>query len=857
MLALPTLTGFILVFLVPDAVTESAELRFLGQTDFVVEERSSSVIRLLVERIGDPVNVTALVLLEGEDTSDFEASSAAAFLLSSESRKTIFIAVKDDDLPEADETFVFNLKLQSSSNGVKLGTPNKATITILSNDNAFGIISFNSSSFITVEEPKSRNQYVPLTLIRERGTYGTVTVNFEITGGPNPAIEDLSPDKGNITIPPGRAVVVFSILIRDDKIPEDDEIFTVQLTGAAGGALLNPNRSSVQIQISRNDAPIRFTQPSLVVPESAGIISITVTRGRTEDDQPIGSEKGEVSVGYSIISDGSASAATPGVDFIDLQVERVVVFQSGVHTAQLHFNITDDKVPEIAESFQLVLLEETLLGDAVLLTPSSAHITIEPNDKPYGVLSISSSLFSQTVVINEDLTVSFEDITIVRNGGTHGNVSINWTITRNSSDTSPVTDDLSPARGTLRFAAGQMLAALSLNITQDDFPEESEAFLLRLLPGSVQGGAEMDEPTEMIFYVQDSDDVYGRFRFHPLEEQRIQSLPSARFLSFSFLREGGTVGTTQLILTALYIPAGPVDPMRVRDGVLNGSSVNSLMFYPGQRQARLVLPIRNDAFLQNGAHFLVQLNSVQLVNISPPVPSVSPRFGGVTNLTLTITPDIANGEIGFTSNQTLVLLEPENTNYSTVTLPLRRDGTDGQAVVFWSLRPTGENRMDVTSEDLSPFNGSITFLSGQSEAAINITIMADNVPEINETLLLTLDRTNVENQVLKPGFTTREIVIMENDDPGGVFEFSPFSRGPYFVNEGEAVELRVVRARGQLLSQLIRYRVMPLGNEEFYGATGVLEFKPGEREVVVALVARPDYIPEVSCPFFLQIITFY
>lgn len=50
--------------------------------------------------------------LQGEDTGDFEATTAAAFLLSSESRKTIFIAVKDDDLPEADETFVFNLRLQ-------------------------------------------------------------------------------------------------------------------------------------------------------------------------------------------------------------------------------------------------------------------------------------------------------------------------------------------------------------------------------------------------------------------------------------------------------------------------------------------------------------------------------------------------------------------------------------------------------------------------------------------------------------------------------------------------------------------------------------------------------------------------
>lgn len=75
-----------------------------------------------------------------------------------------------------------------------------------------------------------------------------------------------------------------------------------------------------------------------------------------------------------------------------------------------------------------------------------------------------------------------------------------------------------------------------------------------------------------------------------------------------------------------------------------------------------------------------------------------------------------------------------------IVLPLRRDGTDGQAVVFWSLRAIGENRVDVTKDDLSPFSGSVTFLSGQSEENITIIIMADNVPEINETVLLNLDR---------------------------------------------------------------------------------------------------------------------
>lgn len=58
------------------------------------------------------IQCCVLIQLQGDDTGDFEATTAAAFLLSSESSKTIFIAVKDDDIPEADETFVFILRLQ-------------------------------------------------------------------------------------------------------------------------------------------------------------------------------------------------------------------------------------------------------------------------------------------------------------------------------------------------------------------------------------------------------------------------------------------------------------------------------------------------------------------------------------------------------------------------------------------------------------------------------------------------------------------------------------------------------------------------------------------------------------------------
>lgn len=88
-----------------------------------------------------------------------------------------------------------------------------------------------------------------------------------------------------------------------------------------------------------------------------------------------------------------------------------------------------------------------------------------------------------------------------------------------------------------------------------------------------------------------------------------------------------------------------------------------------------------------------------------------------------------------------------------VSLPLRRDGTDGQAEVFWSLQPLGPNRADLTDEDLQPISGSVIFLSGQSDASINFTVMADDIPEVNETLLLTLDRYE---------FTQRQVTAKKN-----------------------------------------------------------------------------------------------
>ncbi|NWU68697.1 GPR98 protein, partial [Pterocles burchelli] len=839
------LVYLLLAFLI-HLISGETEVRFSGQTEFVVNETSTTVIRLVIERTGKPANITAIVSIDGVNTGDFFDTHAAAFIPDTETNRTVYISVCDDDLPEADETFTFYLILPKPSATIKLGSPKSVTVTILSNDNAFGIVSFNMSALITVNEPRGRNEFVPLTLIRERGTYGMVVVTFEIEDGPNPAEEDLSPAKGNITFTPGRSILIYNLTVLDDQIPENDELFVVRLRSVEGGAEINSTKSSVQINIKKNDSPVHFVQSSYMVPEDADVLTIQVVRGKDVSGRLIGPDEHEVSVTYSIITGDSTAHAQLNVDFLDLQPNTTVVFPPLVHETYMKFKILDDAVPEIAETFQIVLLQDTLRGDAVLVNPSVIHVTIQPNDKPYGVLSINSILFAQTVIIDEDQISRFEGITIVRNGGTHGNVSVTWVIIRNSSDPSPVTADLTPETGEICFDQGQMLVMLPLTIINDDIPEEAEPYILKLLAHTIQGGAEVSEPSELLFYIQDSDDVYGLIKFYPLENQKIESNPTGRFLSLSFARERGTVGDVQLLYTALYIPAGALDPERAKDGILNKSGRSILMFPEGKTRDTLNIPIRNDAFLQNGAHFLVKLEKVDLVNRIPLVPPVSPRLGEIRNISLRITPDIANGEIGFTSNLPIILSEPEDSPATVVSLALHRDGTDGQATVFWSLKPSGPNQKAVTRDDIGPFNGSVVFLSGQSTTTINITIKADDIPEINETVLLTLDRVNVENQILKYGFTTREIIILENDDPGGVFEFSPSSRGPYSIKEGESVELQIVRSRGSLVRQFLRYTVEPRENNEFYGSTGILEFKPGEREIILTLLTRMDGIPELD-----------
>ncbi|XP_032809135.2 adhesion G-protein coupled receptor V1 isoform X2 [Petromyzon marinus] len=853
----------------------AAEIKLVTQPHFVVTESDGSIVKLTIEKTGSAVqDFAAYILLQGENTWDFFTPSVvASFPALGNLSKAVVLGVSDDDIPEADETFTFYLAAQGDAADVTVGNPKSVTVTILSNDNAFGVVAFNTSSPITFGETRGRNQSLGLVLKREKGTFGTVSVMFTVGNETNNAEGDVYPTKGKITFLPGQSTVVYNIYILDDQIPEIEEEFDIRLVACDGGASVDETKNVVRLIISKNDSPVRFSLSEISVLESVGEISVSVIRGTDEVGAFAGLDDGIVTINYQIISDGS-SAAILDVDFLDLQANRTVTFAPGAKEAKLYFLIVDDTTPEIKETFSVVLQEDRIEGDAVLTEPHVLHVTIEANDKPYGVLSINNSLITQPLLINEDTTPRMEVIFVVRTGGTYGAVSVGWRITRGGEDPSPVTADLSPTSGVLQFADGERAVAVSLQVVQDVEAEEAEKFIFEMINGTAQGGAELTDPFQVAFFLRDSDDVYGVVELQPAYEHSIEGSAEGRRLTLGLTRQGGTRGAVRVSYTLRYLPPGVLEPSMGRRDVFNatdgggggdGFSGGALM--PSESSAvNFTALIRSDAFLQSGAHLYIKLEKAELADMVPLVPPLSPRIGNYRSVFLPIPLHVANEEIGLNTNQTLFVSEPEDGAPVQITIPLQREGSDEHAAVFWSLTPVGPNQQYVSLSDIGPLEGSVTFTSGQGTSAINLTIWPDDMPEMDEIVRLTLNRVETErflvyygaepdNQILKSGFTSREIVILQNDDPGGTFEISPFTQGHVFVKESPSsmVAVRVVRHGGSLLPCLLRYHVVPEGSLQFMGSNGILDFSPGDTEKELSLVPQADGIPELDETYLLQL----
>ena len=125
-------------------------------------------------------------------------------------------------------------------------TRHTAVITVLANDNPYGLFTWSTTS-VSISEPDDGNSVSQFTIVRQAGTLGSVEVTYSTlmrTDGQeyNRATSgsDYELTSGTLVILDGITSASVSVNILSDTSPEDDEVFYINITSVR---LLNQSSS--------------------------------------------------------------------------------------------------------------------------------------------------------------------------------------------------------------------------------------------------------------------------------------------------------------------------------------------------------------------------------------------------------------------------------------------------------------------------------------------------------------------------------------------------------------------------------------------------------------------------------------
>ncbi len=161
--------------------------------------------------------------------SDYTATSGTLTFAPGVTSRNVTVSIIGDVVDEADETFFVNL---SAPSGATIGD-GQGVGTILDDDGP----TINIGDIAQLEGNTGVSDAIlPVTL--SAASPGTVTVAFATVDGTATAGSDYSSTSGTLTFAPGTTTLGVTVSINGDVVPEADETYFVNLSGATGGATI-------------------------------------------------------------------------------------------------------------------------------------------------------------------------------------------------------------------------------------------------------------------------------------------------------------------------------------------------------------------------------------------------------------------------------------------------------------------------------------------------------------------------------------------------------------------------------------------------------------------------------------------
>ncbi len=679
-----------------------------SRTNFLAYENATNFYVIVTRTGGKASGVTVDYATQSGTASsgvDFAETSGTLAFAANETNKLITIPIVNDALAEGNETFSIGLSVVAG--GATLGTISNALLTIIDDESS---ISIGSNNY-TVSEGATN---LAVTFFRAGALLTPVSVDFATVNGSAVAPDDFVATNGTLNFPSN--VVSKTILIRivNDTLVEGGESFSLQLSNPQGGVQLG-NITNAVINITDNDlgGAIRFSTNGYTVSEGGTNARITLLR--------TGGLASGVTVKFKV-EDGSAGA---GADYSN--ATQIVTFNAGETNKTILIPIINDTIVENPETILLTL--EDINGGASPGSITAATLTITDNDLG-GVISLASTALSAS----ENGTNFI--VNVKRTGGAASGVTVDYAT---HSGTATSGSDFSETDGTLTFGANETNKVILVPILNDTLAEGNESFTLVL--SGVQGGATLNPTnTATLTIVDDESSI---------------SISNA-VVSVS---ESGTNVIVTLVRSGALLTSVSVDFATINGSATAGSdygATNGTVVFPANTPVkRIVIPIINDAVIENSETFTFAISN----------PQGGVQLGTTTNEAVTIENDDFAGTVQFAATGF------SGTEGSNAVITITRTGglAGGVSVYFQMVASSALPGLDYTNK-----SGYISFAPGQTTTNILVPLVADSIAESTETVSLLLNITLGGLALGTPSFAT--LSIADKPDPNAI----PEAGTPFF-----------------------------------------------------------------------------
>ena len=394
-----------------------------GQMVFVVRLGAASTVAVS----------TAYETRAGSATEGVDYRHAAGRLRfePGETQKTITVDLVDDILDEPDETFTVSL---SSAENAEYALP-EATGTIIDDDGApvLAVVSEvrvgegdGSAAFaVTLSNPGS---------LEVRATYATMN-------GTAMARQDYEAATGTLRIAPGETKGTITVPILEDNVKEEDETFTLALSGAQNASLGSATGTGTIVD---NDAVPTLSIGDIAMQESAASAAFTVTL----------SEQSTMAVRVEYATEDET--ATSGADYIE--TTGTLRITPGETAGTITVPILADDLDEEDETFVVKLSG----AEHAEITDGTGRGTITDHDEPVTISIHDGRAPEDAGVLHLPVRLSRKSSRVV-------------SVFFESSDISAEAGrDYTSSRGIVVFESGSTEGVVTITVLEDELDEEAE-----------------------------------------------------------------------------------------------------------------------------------------------------------------------------------------------------------------------------------------------------------------------------------------------------------------------------------------------------------------------------------------------